>query len=148
MRVTLTKSNVAEHVYISKAYRNDKGKSTSKIFKKLGTMEALLPMHDNDRNKVLAWAKEQARLCTIEEKNNTLKLPFEFSQGKQIQLNKRSSFNGGYLFLKKIFYDLGLDTILFSMGFGVFVLTNCQRRLYHLLDTFALFCLTRLHYFA
>ena len=77
MRVTLTKSNVAEHVYISKAYRNDKGKSTSRIFKKLGTMAELLPKHDNDREKVLAWAREQARICTEEEKNNTLKVPVE-----------------------------------------------------------------------
>jgi len=111
MRVTLTKSNVAEHVYISKAYRNDKGKSTSKIFKKLGTMAELLPKHDNDREKVLAWAREQARICTEEEKNNTLKVPVEFSQGKQIAMGERVSFNGGYLFLQKMFHELGLDKI-------------------------------------
>ena len=111
MRVTLTRSNVAEHVYISKAYRNDKGKSTSKIFKKLGTMAELLPKHDNDREKVLAWAREQARICTEEEKNNTLKVPVEFSQGKQIAMGERVSFNGGYLFLQKMFHELGLDKI-------------------------------------
>lgn len=111
MRVTLTKSNVAEHVYISKAYRNDKGKSTSKIFKKLGTMAELLPKHDNDREKVLAWAREQARICTEEEKKNTLKVPVEFSQGKQIAMGERFSFNGGYLFLQKMFHELGLDKI-------------------------------------
>ena len=111
MRVTLTKSNVAEHVYISKAYRNDKGKSTSRIFKKLGTMAELLPKHDNDREKVLAWAREQARICTEEEKNNTLKVPVEFSQGKQIAIGERASFNGGYLFLQKMFHKLGLGKI-------------------------------------
>lgn len=111
MRVTLTKSNVAEHVYISKAYRNDKGKSTSRIFKKLGTMAELLPKHDNDREKVLAWAREQARICTEEEKNNTLKVPVEFSQGKQIPIGERASFNGGYLFLQKMFHKLGLGKI-------------------------------------
>ena len=112
MRVTLTKSNVAEHVYISKAYRNDNGKSTSKIFKKLGTMAELLPKHGNDREKVLAWAKEQARICTEAEKNNTLNVPVEFSQGKQIVMGERVSFNGGYLFLQKIFHELGLYKIL------------------------------------
>ncbi len=111
MRVTLTKSNVAEHVYISKAYRNDKGKSTSRIFKKLGTMAELLPKHDNDREKVLAWAREQARICTEEEKKNTLKVPVEFSQGKQIAIGERASFNGGYLFLQKMFHKLGLGKI-------------------------------------
>lgn len=116
MRVTLSKSNVAEHVYISKAYRNDKGKSTSKIFKKLGTMEELLPKHDNDREKVLAWAREQARICTEAEKNNTLKVPVEFSQGKQIAMGERVSFNGGYLFLQKMFHELGLDGICRSIS--------------------------------
>lgn len=111
MRVTLTKSNVAEHVYISKAYRNEKGKSTSRIFKKLGTMEELLPKHDNDREKVLEWAREQARICTEAEKNNTLKIPVEFSQGKQIAMGERVSFNGGYIFLQKMFYELGLNNI-------------------------------------
>ena len=66
MRVTLTKSNVAEHVYISKAYRNDKGKSTSRIFKKLGTMAELLPKHDNDREKrktvLHRWSTSEDRL--------------------------------------------------------------------------------------
>ena len=111
MRVTLTKSNVAEHVYISKAYRDDNGKSTSRIFKKLGTMAELLPKHDNDREKVLAWAREQARICTEAEKNNTLKVSVEFSQGKQIAIGERVSFNGGYLFLQKMFHELGLDRI-------------------------------------
>lgn len=111
MRVTLTKSNVAEHVYISIAYRDDNGKSTSRIFKKLGTMAELLPKHDNDREKVLAWAREQARICTEAEKNNTLKVPVEFSQGKQIAIGERVSFNGGYLFLQKMFHELGLDRI-------------------------------------
>jgi len=116
MRVTLTKSKVAEHVYISKAYRNDNGKSTSRIFKKLGTMAELLPKHDNDREKVLAWAREQARICTEAEKNNTLKIPVEFSQGKQIAMGERVSFNGGYLFLQKMFHELGLDKICSSIS--------------------------------
>lgn len=111
MRVTLSKSKNAEQVYITKAYRNEKGKSTSKIFKKLGSMASLLPEHDNDREKVLVWAKEQARLYTEAEKNNTLKIPVEFSQAKRIQKDKRNSFNGGYLFLQKIYHDLGIDRI-------------------------------------
>lgn len=116
MRVTLTKSNVAEHVYISKAYRNDNGKSTSRIFKKLGTMAELLPEHDNNREKVLAWAKEQARIYTEAEKNNTLKVPVEFSQERQIAMGERVSFNGGYLFLQKTFHELGLNKICNSIS--------------------------------
>ncbi|MFR9077220.1 MAG: hypothetical protein ACLVJC_12130 [Dorea formicigenerans] len=55
MRVTISRSKSAEQVYITKAYRDETGKSTSKIIKKLGSMASLLPEHDNDREKVLAW---------------------------------------------------------------------------------------------
>ena len=111
MRMTLSKSKNAEQVYITKAYRDENGKSTSKIFKKLGTMASLLPEHDNNREKVIAWAKEQARIYTEAEKNNTLKVPVEFSQGKQIAMGERVTFNGGYLFLQKMYHELGLDRI-------------------------------------
>lgn len=111
MRVTLSKSKNAEQVYITKAYRDENGKSTSKIFKKLGTMASLLPEHDNDRDKVIAWAREQARFYTEAEKNNSLKIPVEFSQGKQIALGERVTFNGGYLFLQQLYHEAGLDKI-------------------------------------
>lgn len=111
MRVTLSKSKNAEQVYITKAFRNEKGKSTSKIFTKLGTMAELLPQHDNDREKVIAWAKEQARILTEQEKNNTLKIPVQLSEGVQLKLGEQVSFNGGYLFLQKIFHELGMDKI-------------------------------------
>ena len=108
MRMTLSKSKNAEQVYITKAYRDESGKSTSKIFKKLGSMASLLPEHDNDRDKVIAWAKEQARIYTEAEKNNELKIPIELSEGKQLTFEKKSTFGGGYLFLQKIFHELGL----------------------------------------
>lgn len=114
MRLNIVKSKNAEQLYIIKSFRKG-SKNTSRIFKKLGTMDELLPKYDNDREKVLAWAKEQARICTEEEKNNTLKVPVEFSQGKQIAMGERVSFNGGYLFLQKIFYELGLDEICSSV---------------------------------
>lgn len=115
MRLNIVKSKNAEQLYIIKSFRKG-SKNTSRIFKKLGTMDELLPKYDNDREKVLAWAKEQARICTEEEKNNTLKVPVEFSQGKQIAMGERVSFNGGYLFLQKIFHALGLDGICSSVS--------------------------------
>ena len=53
---------------------------------------------------------------TEAEKNNTLKVPVEFSQGKQIAMGERVSFNGGYLFLQKIFHEIGLDGICSSIS--------------------------------
>ena len=111
MRLTISKSKNAEQLYITKSIRVNKNKTTSKIIVKLGSMASLLPQHDNDRDKVIAWAKEQARLYTEAEKNNTLKVPVEFSQGKQIAMGERVTFNGGYLFLQKIFHEIRLDKI-------------------------------------
>lgn len=116
MRITLSKSKNSEHVYISKAYRNEHGKSTSKIFKKLGTMAALLPEHDNDREKVLAWAREQARILTEQEKSETLKVPFELSEEKQLSFEETTLFEGGYLFLQKILHELGMKQICDSIN--------------------------------
>ncbi len=111
MRLNIVKSSNAEQLYIIKSFRNDKGKSTSKIFKKLGSMASLLPEHDNNRDKVIAWAKEQARIYTEAEKNNELKIPIELSEGKQLTFGEKSTFGGGYLFLQKIFHELGLKKI-------------------------------------
>ena len=111
MKLTISKSKNAEQLYICKSYRNASGKSTSRIVKKLGTMDSLLPEHDHDREKVIAWAKEQARICTEEEKNGDLSLSIDFSEKKQLDSGRQVLFNGGYLFLQKIYHDLGLPTI-------------------------------------
>ena len=110
MRLNIVKSTNAEQLYIIKSFRKG-SKNTSRIVRKLGTMASLLPEHDNDRDKVIAWAKEEARLMTEAEENNTLKIPIELSEGKQMSIGEQVSFNGGYLFLQKMFHELGLDKI-------------------------------------
>ena len=111
MRLNIVKSKNAEQLYIIKSYRKSDGKTTSRIFKKLGTMASLLPEHDHDREKVIAWAKEQARICTEEEKNGALSLSVDFSEKKQLDSGRQVLFNGGYLFLQKIYHALGLPAI-------------------------------------
>lgn len=111
MRLNIVKSANAEQLYIIKSFRKEDGKSTSRIFKKLGTMASLLPQHDNDRNKVIAWAKEQAKLYTEAEKNETLTVSLELSQEKQLSFDEINTFNGGYLFLQKLFYEMGMNAI-------------------------------------
>ena len=71
MRVSITKSKNAESFYITKSYINDEGKSTSKIIRKLGTLAELSEKLGTDREGVLAWAKEQARLETLRYKSET-----------------------------------------------------------------------------
>ena len=64
MRVTTSKSRNAESFYITKSYIDDNGKSTSKIIRKLGTLAELSAQLHTDRDGVMAWARELARLET------------------------------------------------------------------------------------
>ena len=111
MRVSISKSTNAEQVYIIHSFRDRNGKSTSKIFKKLGSMDQLLPLHDNDRDKVIAWAKQQAKLATdsYKKENETISIPFH--PNMQIKLNEQRNFNCGYLFLQSLCSDLRFDNI-------------------------------------
>ena len=111
MRLTISKSKNAEQLYITKSIRVSKNKTTSKIFVKLGSMASLLPEHDNDREKVIAWAKEQARLYTEAEEQGYMSVDVTFTEDRQLDLGKQSSFNIGYLFPKMVYHQLNLDKI-------------------------------------
>jgi hypothetical protein len=64
MKVTTSKSKNSESFYICRSYTDSNGKSTSKVVKKLGTLDELMRELDTDRDGVMAWAKEQARIET------------------------------------------------------------------------------------
>ena len=65
MRVTTTKSKNSESFYITKSFKNSKGKSTSTTVRKLGVLNELLKEHGPTRDDVMAWAREEARLETV-----------------------------------------------------------------------------------
>ena len=67
MNLIISKSKNSKSLYIQKSFRKN-GKSTSKIVRKLGTMEELLPQHNNSEDEVIAWGKKIARKMTEEEK--------------------------------------------------------------------------------
>lgn len=110
MRINIVKSKNSEQIYIIKSFRHQ-GKNTSKIHKKLGTMKDLLPLHHNSREEVLAWANAQALELTHLDKEDSNDISLLYSPSKQIDLNHPVLFNGGYLFLQDIFYDLKLHSI-------------------------------------
>lgn len=111
MRLTISKSKNAEQLYITKSIRVNKNKTTSKIIVKLGSMASLLPQFDNDRDKVIAWAKEQARIYTEAEEKGSMSVDITFTEDKRLDMNKQNCFNIGYLFPKKIYHQLGLEEI-------------------------------------
>lgn len=113
MRVTTSKSKNSESFYITKSYTNSQGKSTSKTIRKLGTLAELSRRLGTDRDGVMAWAKEEARLETLKYKRETedavVMVPFH--SNKLMDYNRQKLFNGGYLFLQSVYYGLKMDSI-------------------------------------
>lgn len=110
MNLIISKSKNSKSLYIQKSFRKN-GKSTSKVVKKLGTMEELLPKHNNSEDEVIAWGKKIAKKMTEEEKRDKDIVLISLSQSKLLEPMKQTSYNGGYLFLQDIFHNLKLDKI-------------------------------------
>ena len=97
--------------YVAKTFRKDDGKTTTKIIENLGRLEDLQKIHEDP----IAWAKAYIdELNKQEEKNKKIKLTYETKQ--IIDKGTASLFEGGYLFLQKHFYSLGLDKICKSIS--------------------------------
>ena len=113
MKVNTSKSKNAESFYIKQSYIDANGKSTSRTIRKLGTLKELLVEHGPTRDDVMAWAKEQARIETekfeLEKENHCI--PITFHPNRKIPHGERRKFEGGYLFLQSLYYELGLNKI-------------------------------------
>jgi len=113
MKVNTSKSKNAESFYIKQSYIDANGKSTSRTIRKLGTLKELLIEHGPTRDDVMAWAKEQARIETerYEKEKENHCLPIVFHPNRKIPHGEKRKFQGGYLFLQSLYYELGLNRI-------------------------------------
>ncbi len=108
MRIKKSVSNHSTSYSVIKDVYRD-GKKTSKIVEALGNDEEILERHPGV--DPYTWAKEYAKKLTQEEKANSYKIIARYSPTKQIELNKQTLFNAGYLFLQSIYHELKLDRI-------------------------------------
>ena len=108
MRLSTSKSKNAILFYIIKSTYIDKKHST-KIVEKLGTLEEV-KIKANGEDPYI-WAKRYAEELTKKEKDGTRKIIKEYSQTTIIPKDEQLLFNGGYLFLQKIYYDLKINKI-------------------------------------
>ena len=58
-----------------------------------------------------AWAKEQVKLMNEAELEESISFNIELNPSLDLPFNTQTRFNGGYLFLQDIYYELGLDKI-------------------------------------
>ena len=113
MRVTTSRSKNSESFYITKSYTNAQGKSTSTTIRKLGTLAELSKRLGTDRDGVMAWAKEQARIETEKYRSETedAVVIIPLHSNRRMDYNRQKLFTGGYLFLQSVYYRLKMDSI-------------------------------------
>ena len=95
--------------YVQKSYRKDNGKPATKNIERLGTFDDLKARFGE--TDPIGEAKRYVAELTAAEKENARKVIVEYSPTTLIRKNEQRSYNGGYLFLQKIYYELGLDYI-------------------------------------
>ena len=111
MYVNITGSINNKDVYIYQSFRKDNGKTSSRIYKKLGKYNELLKQFNNDEEKLMAWAKEEAKKETENYKNQSTPIALNLSTKAVIEKNEERCFNVGYLFLQQICAELRIDNI-------------------------------------
>lgn len=108
MRLGWAKKGNSISYYVHKTIRVD-GKNKSLVIKRLGSEKHICETYGVTDAK--AWAKEQVRLMNEAEKEDTAKFNIELCAGTDLSMDQQRRFNGGYLFLQHIYYELGLDKI-------------------------------------
>ena len=87
-------------------------RGTSTTIKKLGTLAELSERLGTDRDGVMAWAKEQARIETEKYKKETEEAVVTIrSIPTDLWTITEKTFTGGYLFLQSVYYGLKMDSI-------------------------------------
>lgn len=110
MRLQTSKTKNAESFYIVESIYVD-GKRSNKVVKKLGTLEQIVAKIGPDKDPY-EWGREQARILTQkqqEEKEGRISI--EYDPSRRIESDLTQVFSSGYLFLQKIFHELGLPDI-------------------------------------
>ena len=85
------------------------GKNKTLIVKSFGSEKQICEKYGVTDAK--AWAKEQVHLMNEAEKEDSAKFNIELCTGTDLVMDEQRRFNGGYLFLQDIYYELGIHKI-------------------------------------
>lgn len=108
MRLGYSKSKNSIFYYVQKTIYVE-GKNKSVIIKRLGSEKYICETYCVTDAK--AWAKEEVRKMNVAEKEETPIFDIPLCAGTDLILDEQMCFNGGYLFLQQIYYELGLHKI-------------------------------------
>lgn len=108
MRLGWSKKGNSISYYVHKTiYVN--GKNKSQVIKRLGSEKYICETYGVSDAK--AWAQEQVELMRQAELDENPSFDIPLCAGTDLPLDEQRCFNGGYLFLQQIYYELGLDKI-------------------------------------
>lgn len=108
MRLGWAKTKYSVSFYVKKTIYVD-GKNKDLVIKRLGSEKYICETYGVTDAK--AWAKEQVRLMNEAEKEDSAKFNIELCSGTDLVMDEQRRFNGGYLFLQDVYYELGLHKI-------------------------------------
>ena len=109
MRLQISRTkNAASYYVVKTVYSN--GKKMNKVHEKLGTEKQLKErLGDID---IEQWARAYVdEINRLEAENKEPDVIAKYSPSKIISKNESRSFNGGYLFLERIYHELGIHKI-------------------------------------
>ena len=105
MRLQISTSKNSKSLYVIRStYEN--GRHSSKVVEKLGTYDQLLKQLNGE--DPIAWAKKYVDELNKQEKADQHAVLVKYSPVKCIAKDEQNVFNGGYLFLQKMYFALGL----------------------------------------
>ena len=114
MRLQVSKTKNAASFYVVKSVYENK-RHSSRVVEKLGTYNDLLEKLGG--RDPYEWAEEYVRELNRKEKEGIQpEVIAKYSPARQIEKGVRQSYHGGYLFLRRMFHELGLHKICEEIG--------------------------------
>ena len=113
MRLQITRSANAECFYVVESCRKN-GRNTSRVVEKLGNLEQVRLKAGNQ--DPYEWAKSYAEKLTSAKNDQSRIIQIPLNQAAVISKGETQRFNGGYLFLQKIYHELKLREICKAIG--------------------------------
>ena len=108
MRLMIGKSKTHTTYHVIRDVKRD-GKRSTEIVENLGNETMIQKRHGVTDAE--AWARAYVERLNQDEANKNHKVLIPFATDTRIPVGKQLSFNAGYLFLQKIYYQLGLPSI-------------------------------------
>lgn len=111
MYVAVNGTDNSKSVYVMQSYRKENGRTSSRVYRKLGRLDELLEQFSGNHAQMMLWAKQEAEKDTLAYNSKTEAMTISLSQTAYIPKDEERSFNVGYLFLQQLCAELRLDSI-------------------------------------